>query len=273
MSSSAFPASPVLVFDRTDPTAAGGLQGAVLTLAALGCQPLSVVTSLGCGDTRGLEQVYAVDPEALVEQARPVLEDVPVRAILVGDPGSLDNLGVIAEIVADYDAPLVFAPGDLRDAPDPDEADDLAAASIELLLPQTTVLVLDETSAHRLVSSGGDEAAPLSARDAVRVLLECGAASVLLADGRDASKRAVDTLYGAGGEVRALSRDAPAGPVAGTTSALGASLCAGLAMRLPAETALQRAHQYLVHSLAAAHAPGMGAAQADRLAPLRGAER
>lgn len=273
MTPAALPVCPVLVFDRSDPTGVGGLQGAVLTLAALGCVPLSVVTAIGCGDTRGLESVYPLDPEWVFEQARALLEDIQISAILVGDPGDLSSLGAIAEIAADYAAPLVFAPGDLRETPDPDDGDDLAAAGVELLVPQAAMLVVDSTTACRLVDSCDDEAELRSAQDAARLLVEFGAGSVLLADGRDAAMQAVDTLFDASGVRWSCARRPPARPISGSLTTFAAAVAAGLARGRDLVDAVQRAGTYLEAALAAALSPGMGAAQPDRLAPLRRAQR
>lgn len=262
----------VLVFDCTDPTAAGGLQGAVVTLAAMGCLPLSVVTAIACGDTRSLEPMYPLDPEWVAEQARPLLEDMPVAAILVGDPGCADTVGVIAEIAADYHAPLVFAPGGLHEAPDPDDSDDLIAAALELLLPQTELLVVDGTVALRMVAEGDDEDPPSSPFDAAQVLLRCGAERVLLASARDAAMQVVDTLVGAQGIIRSDLRTATAGRVNGTLAALAAAVAAGRAYGEDCERALEQAHRYTRAAVERAFRPGMGAALPDRMAML-GARR
>ncbi|MCB1906157.1 MAG: bifunctional hydroxymethylpyrimidine kinase/phosphomethylpyrimidine kinase [Rhodocyclaceae bacterium] len=261
---------PVLVFDGSDPTGAAGLQGAALTLAARGCLPLSVATAIYCGDTRGLEHVYELDAEWVAEQARPLLEDIPVAALLVGDPGCPDSVGVIAEIAADYSAPLVFAPGSLRDSPDPDEADDLVVASIELLLPQTAVLVVDGTVAMRIVAAGDDDGDCGSAHEAARLLLGCGAERVLLADGRDAAMQSTDLLIGPDGVIRKDPRRWPQMPVSGSLSVLAAAVAAGLAQGLDCMQAVGEAHRYLAATLASPVRPGMGAAQADRFAASRG---
>ncbi len=260
---------PVLVFDCTDPTAAAGLQGAVLTLAALGCLPLSVATAVSCGDTRSVDQVYPLDPEWVAEQARPVLEDIPVAALLVGDPGCPDTVGVIAEIAADYSAPLVFAPGNLRDSPDPDESDDLIVASIELLLPQTEVVVVDGTVAMRMVAAGEEDTDCPDAQEAARILLRCGAERVLLADGRDAAMQPTDLLMGAQGIIQTYPRPTCPGRISGSLAALAAAVAAGLAQRRECRLAVERAHDYLARALQGAVSPGMGAAQPDRMASLR----
>src|SRR5512137_1943883 len=44
----------VLTFAATDPTSGAGLQADILTLASMGCHPLSVVTAVTVQDTAGV---------------------------------------------------------------------------------------------------------------------------------------------------------------------------------------------------------------------------
>src|SRR6266849_4039275 len=59
----------VLTFAASDPTGGAGVQADLLTLAALGCHPLSVVTALTVQDTHGVElilpQVTMLTPNSL----------------------------------------------------------------------------------------------------------------------------------------------------------------------------------------------------------------
>jgi len=74
----------VLVFAASDPTAGAGIQADLLTLASLGCHPLSVVTAITVQDTAGVDDVMAIDSDWVVDQARAVLEDIPVAAFKLG---------------------------------------------------------------------------------------------------------------------------------------------------------------------------------------------
>ena len=81
MSTSAPPAPPmVLTFAASDPTSGAGLQADLLTLAALGCHPLSVVTALTAQDTRGVARMQAVESAWITQQASRVLDDIAVAA-------------------------------------------------------------------------------------------------------------------------------------------------------------------------------------------------
>ena len=101
----------VMTFAASDPSGGSGMQADVLTLASMGCHPLTIVTALTVQDTLGVEGVFPVDSDLISDQARCVLEDMPVDAFKIGLFGSVENISAIAEIVADYpDVPLVLDP-------------------------------------------------------------------------------------------------------------------------------------------------------------------
>ena len=68
----------------------------------MGCHPLSVVTAITVQDTLGVEGIQALDAEWVADQARCLLEDMPVDAFKIGVLGSVENIAAIAEIVSDY---------------------------------------------------------------------------------------------------------------------------------------------------------------------------
>src|SRR5206468_9464743 len=94
---SAFP-PVVLTFAASDPTSGAGLQADLLTLASMGCHPLSVVTALTVQDTAGVEGVLAIDSDWVADQARCLLEDMPIAAFKMGMLGSTEIVTVVAEV-------------------------------------------------------------------------------------------------------------------------------------------------------------------------------
>jgi hypothetical protein len=82
----------VLTFAASDPTGGAGLQADLLTLAALGCHPLSVLTGLTVQDTSGVEHLEPVDAALVARQARRVLAESKVAAFKVGVLASADNV-------------------------------------------------------------------------------------------------------------------------------------------------------------------------------------
>src|SRR2546422_7711249 len=91
----------VLTFAGSDPTCGAGLQADLLTVASLGCHPLSVVTALTVQDTSGVEALHAVTSEQVVRQARSLLAEMSVGAFKLGVLGSIENVRAIAEVIAD----------------------------------------------------------------------------------------------------------------------------------------------------------------------------
>jgi len=46
----------------------------------MGCHPLSIVTAITVQDTMGVDDVLPIDDEWVMDQARSVLEDMPIAA-------------------------------------------------------------------------------------------------------------------------------------------------------------------------------------------------
>ena len=74
----------VLCFSATDPSGGAGLQADLLTIASMGCHPLTVVTAITVQDTSGVDDVLPIDAEWVNDQARALLEDMPVAAFKIG---------------------------------------------------------------------------------------------------------------------------------------------------------------------------------------------
>ena len=101
----------VLVFAASDPTGGAGIQADIMTISGMGCHPLTVITALTAQDTVGVEEILPVDSDFVIEQARTVLEDMPIQAFKLGVLGSIENIEVIAEIISDYPhIPVVVDP-------------------------------------------------------------------------------------------------------------------------------------------------------------------
>ena len=92
----------VLVIGPADPTSASGVAADVLSVARHGAYPLSVVSEMCLRDTAQFDGRVALDPELVLDQARMILEDVPVAAIKLSVPGSVGLLVALAALVADY---------------------------------------------------------------------------------------------------------------------------------------------------------------------------
>jgi hydroxymethylpyrimidine/phosphomethylpyrimidine kinase len=254
----------VLAFAATDPSGGAGLTADLLALASMGCHPLSVVTALTVQDTLGLESMQPVDAESVAEQARCVLEDMPVDGFKVGALGNVENVAAVAEILSDYpDVPLVLDPVLVSARGDELAGEDMVRAIAELLVPQTTVLVVTGPEARRLADAEDDDES--SAAACAGALIERGCEFVLVTGANEPGREVVNTLYGRDGVVRTDAWPRLPGTFHGAGGTLAAALAAMLANGLDMPEAAREAQDYTWHALKKAYRPGMGRYLPDRL--------
>ena len=148
------PPPVVLTFAASDPSGGAGIQADLMTVSSMGCHALSVITALTVQDTVGIDSVLAIDADWVEDQARALLEDMPVDVFKIGLLGSVENIAVIAGILADYpNVPVVFDPVLASGRGDELTDEEMISALRELLLPQTTILTPNSLEARRLTSA------------------------------------------------------------------------------------------------------------------------
>lgn len=255
----------VLVFAASDPSGGAGIQADLLTLASLGCHPLSVVTAITVQDTSGVESVHPVDPEIVERQARLLLEDMPVAAFKIGVLGSIENVVAVAEIVSDYpEIPLIFDPVLASGRGDEFSDDDMVSAMRTLLLPQTTLITPNAPEARRLAEQDDDASEP-DADECARRLAAMGVQHVLLTGTHENTPEVVNSLYGEDGLLRRDRWERLPGSYHGSGCTLASAVAACLANGAGIEDAARDAQDYTWRTLAAAFRPGMGQFIPDRL--------
>jgi hydroxymethylpyrimidine/phosphomethylpyrimidine kinase len=254
----------VLTFAASDPSGGAGLQADLLTLASMGCHPLSVVTALTVQDTAGVENILAIDSDWVADQARCLLEDMQIDAIKIGVLGSVENIAAIAEIVSDYPGvPLVLDPVLASGRGDELASDEMMHALTELLLPHATLLTPNSMEARRL-AEGDDDVEPSLAQCAERLIV-AGCDHVLITGTHEATPQVVNTLYAKSGVVRSDSWPRLPGKYHGSGCTLASAIAAMLANGLTLADAAREAQEYTWQSLAKAYRPGMGQFIPDRL--------
>lgn len=255
----------VLVFAASDPSSGAGVQADMLTLASLGCHPLTAITALTVQDTVGVDSIHATDPDLLERQARTLLEDMPVSAFKIGVLGSTENIVRVAEIVSDYpDIPLIFDPVLASGRGDTLSDDDMVSAMRELLLPQTTILTPNAPEARRLAEEDDDEGEP-SADLCARRLIELGCQYVLITGTHENTPQVVNTLFDETGVLRRDRWERLSGSYHGSGCTLASALSACLANGGSIEEAVRDAQEYTWHTLSNGFRAGMGQFIPDRL--------
>ena len=241
----------VLTFAASDPTGGAGLQADLLTLAALGCHPLSVVTALTVQDTSGVEHLEAVAAELVARQARRLLAESKVAAFKVGVLGSADNVRAVAALAAAHaEVPLVLDPVLASGRGDALATDDVAPALLEMLVPRATVVTPNTLEAARL---GGAQR-----------LLGLGCRYVLVTGTHEESAEVSNRLYDARGLVREDKWQRLPGSYHGSGCTLASALAAQLAKGRDVPEAARAAQEFTWRALAAGMRTGAGQALPDR---------
>ncbi len=255
----------VLTFAATDPTGGAGIQADVLTLTSLGCHALSVVTAVTVQDSSGVEAVMPLDSHWVADQARCVLEDMPVAAFKIGLLGSVEIISAIAEIIADYpDIPLILDPVLASGRGDELANERMIEAIRALLVPQTTVITPNSLEARRLVEDDGDTDEP-TLDECARRLIDLGSEFVLITGTHENTTQVINTLYGMDGVVRSDTWQRLPGSYHGSGCTLASALAATIANGMSIDAAVRDAQEYTWQALRYAFRPGLGQHVPDRL--------
>jgi hydroxymethylpyrimidine/phosphomethylpyrimidine kinase len=247
----------ILTFGVSDPVGAIGIQADLSVFGALGCHGLSVTTAHLIADSARVEDSDDVDADWLVDQARLLLEDMAVTAFKVGALTSIEQVSAIAEIVSDYpDVPLILDPF-LSSLPDSGLADDdMLIAIRQILVPQTTILLLSQVELARMAETWREGGTDMLAADALE--LTGDGCEYVLVTGTGAGALRTNTLFHEEGACASYDWRHLPGPFTGAGSTMSAAIAALMAHGLAPMDAVKRAQEYTASALAHAQRFGMG---------------
>jgi len=250
----------VLAFGGSDPTGGAGLAADVLTLASMGCHAAMVVTAVTAQDTARIKAFTPVDTALLIEQARAVLEDMPVAAFKTGMLGNVANVAAVASIVNDYpDIPLVVDPVQTSGRGDALADEPLDDALRSLLLPRTTLLTPNSIEARALAPKAD------SLDACAQELMNLGCHYVLITGTHEPTPKVMHRLYGNRRRLEDYTFERLHGDFHGSGCTLASACAATLAHGLEMPSAVDEALQYAWECLNFAQPLGMGQAIPDRL--------
>jgi hydroxymethylpyrimidine/phosphomethylpyrimidine kinase len=254
-----------LVFNASDPSGASGISADVLAIASVGAHALPVLTGAYARDTAQVFDFFPLTEEAVGDQARAILEDVPPQVIKVGFAGSAENISIIAELTADYDGVPVVAYMPNLSWWEDDQIDQYLDAFRELLLPQTSVLVGHHSTLRRwLLPDWSSEKNP-GPRDIAKAAAEFGVPYTLVT-GLTATDQQIDNVLATPETVVGHEKFERIEAVfSGAGETLSAALAALLATGLDLSVAASEALHYLDRCLDEGFRPGMGHVVPDRL--------
>lgn len=250
----------VLCFSALDPSGRAGIQADIETIASLGghCAPIVTATcTTGVAETA---ECVATDPTLLIEQARCILEDMPVKAIKIGFPGSVEITEAIHSILQDYpNIPVVLHPAFcLWDKNEPDQSG-LPAAIAALLLPVTEVTLASIEDAFTLVNEGDTIDATAQA------LISHGCDHLLLNLNNIQKRQFQSALYNQKGLIKKYTWETPIPECHGASSTLASAFAVFRAHECPVNTAAEQAQDFTRQSMVHSRHLGFGPPTPHRL--------
>jgi len=245
----------VLCFSGLDPSGGAGLQADIEAIGQSGSHAAIACTALTIQDSQRVYGFDSVSPVLLRQQAEAVLNDLPVKAFKSGMLGSVENLDVLADLLAQYPhVPYVLDPvlvansgGSLGDPA-------TLVTAFRRLLPRATVITPNTVELRMLAGCDGLD-------EAVQRLFDLGARAVVLKGAHEHEPHRVrHALYikDAGGQAIMVSRSIwPRLPAEfhGSGCSLASHLAGLLAQNVALTSAVQRAESWLHQTLRHADQP------------------
>ena len=253
------PTPVVLCFSGLDPSGGAGILADIESISSQGAICAPIVTAATVQDTQDVMSFAPMPPDLIVEQARAVLEDMPVSVIKIGMVGSAEIAQAIHSVLKDYpDIKVVYDPVFSTETDGALSTPDLADSVRALLLPLTTILTPNIHEVH-LLSPGSDTPAAAAVG-----LLETDCDYVLLTGTHGKTLDVVHTLYGNHRELKRYSYKRLPHKYHGSGCTLAASLAALLAITNDVDSAVHQALDYTHKTLVHGHRIGMGQFHPDR---------
>jgi hydroxymethylpyrimidine/phosphomethylpyrimidine kinase len=250
----------VMVFAGSDPSGGAGLQADIEAIASMGAHAAPVVTALTVQDSQGMIRFEPTDAGLIVEQARAVLEDMPVAAIKVGMLGSVENAEAIHSILMDYpDIPVVLDPIIRAGGGGELSSDEIIDAMVSLLFPLTTILTPNSEEARALAP----EADTLDA--CAQELLELGSEFILITGTHENTEHVMNRLYSGHQLMESFAWERLPHSYHGSGCTLSSAIAGLLAHGLEPFTAINEAQEYTWETLNNGYRIGMGQHIPNRL--------
>ena len=234
----------VMCFSGHDPSGGAGLQADIEAITAHGCHATTVVTALTVQDTNNVIDYSPLPEDLIIEQARAVLEDMPVSAFKIGMTGSVGNIEAIHTLLRDYShIPVVLDPVLAAGGGHVLSTEELVDAINTLLIPQSKIITPNIPEAHRLAPTAD------STKACAMQLLENGAELVLITGTHAKTEQVKHTLYGNNRELDSYQYPRLANHYHGSGCTLASSIAALLAQSQEPFSAIHAALDFTWNSL------------------------
>lgn len=250
----------VLSFSGNDPTGGAGIQADIEAVACMGGRVAPVITALTVQDTQNVNYCSITDAKLVAEQARYILEDMPVAVFKLGMLGSIENINAIHTILHDYhDIPVLIDPilsagGGMSLA-----SKEMALAYSDLLFPLTN-LVTPNSNEVRLLAPEAD-----SLDSCAQELMDDGCEYVLLTGTHEGTSDVINTLYGQHRKIDSSCWQRLPESYHGSGCTLTSAIAGLIACGVSIPDAVSIAQEYSWQSLKQGYQLGMGQQHPNRL--------
>jgi len=180
----------VLCFSGLDPTGGAGIQADIEAISAQGTHATPMVTALTVQDTHNVKSFQSINADIVMQQARAVLEDMPVALIKLGMLGNIEIAEAIHSILKDYtQLPVIFDPVIAGGGGGRMAQQSLIDAIKSLIMPLSYIITPHTLEARQLAKEAdNDEAAAME-------LLDMRAEYVLLTGSHAKTKNVQHKLF------------------------------------------------------------------------------
>ena len=250
----------VLSFSGNDPTGGAGIQADIEAAASMGARVAPVITALTVQDTQNVKYFSVTDAKLLAEQARHILEDMPIAAFKIGMVGSVENIDAIHKILHNYHEipvivdPIISAGGGMSLA-----TEEMALAYSDLLFPLTS-LVTPNSNEVRLLAPEAD-----SLDSCAQELMDDGCEYVLLTGTHEGTDEVINTFYGLHKKIESSCWERLPHSYHGSGCTLTSAIAGLVACGHAIPDAVTIAQEYAWQSLLHGYQSGMGQHHPDRL--------
>ena len=243
----------VLCFSGADPTGGAGIQADIEAISSNGGIAACVITAATVQDTVDVISFAPMPSDLVIEQARAVLEDMPISAIKIGMVGSAEIAMAIHSIITDYpEIPVIYDPVFSTETDGALSTEDLVDTVRTLLLPVTKILTPNIFEVHALAPGSDTPTA------AAMCLLETDVEYILLTGTHGKTPDVVHTLFGNHREIETFHNERLPHKYHGSGCTLASSLAAQIALGNDVIGAARKALEYTHKTLVHAHRIGMG---------------
>lgn len=247
------------MFSGNDPTGGAGIQADIETLASMACHAAPVITSITIQDTENVKSFFPLEGATVREQARVILEDMPVAAIKIGLLGGLEVIDAIHSILLDYpDIPVVLDPILVAGGGSQLSDDEIVASIKHKLLPLVTLATPNSNEARVLAK----EADNLEA--CAHEIMDGGCEYVLITGAHEVSDKVENLFFGNNRLIEKFEWQRLPNVYHGSGCTLAAGIAGLLAQGVDPLSAVHEAQEFTWKSLQNGVRMGMGQLMPNR---------